>query len=81
MSEQLLQEMEQPGQEEEESGIKKRVEELKEEAGDDGEKSKDENPLEKYMKMVLEAREKQHVQVSCIHICVKLLQTCSWHVS
>lgn len=71
--EQLLQEVEQSGQEAEETGSKKRGEEQKEEAGDDVEKSKDENPLEKYMKMVLEAREKQHVQVSCIHICAKLL--------
>ncbi|XP_070693999.1 centriole and centriolar satellite protein ofd1 [Pempheris klunzingeri] len=53
-------EVEQPGQtdeeEGEESGIKK--------GGDEAqtEETKDENPLEKYMKMVLEAREKQHAQ-------------------
>lgn len=39
-------------------------EEQREEADDDDgrEESKGENPLEKYMKMVLEAREKQHAQ-------------------
>lgn len=41
-------------------------EESKEEAGDEGQK--DENPLEKYIKLVLEAREKQQVQVGCIHV-------------
>ncbi|XP_023271636.1 oral-facial-digital syndrome 1 protein isoform X2 [Seriola lalandi dorsalis] len=60
--EMLLQEVEQPGQEgeeaEEEMGIKKGDEEQK----DDGEEAKAENPLEKYMKMVLEAREKEHGQ-------------------
>ncbi|XP_035860520.1 oral-facial-digital syndrome 1 protein homolog isoform X3 [Sander lucioperca] len=65
--EMLLQEMEQPGQrkeeEEEETGIKEGAdEEQKQEADNDGEESKGENPLEKYMKMVLEAREKQHAQ-------------------
>lgn len=67
--------MEQPRQEGE--GWKTEAgggEEQKEEAGDDEAKSKDENPLEKYMKMVLEAREKQHVQVSCTHSCTTLLQ-------
>ncbi|XP_026231999.1 oral-facial-digital syndrome 1 protein homolog isoform X3 [Anabas testudineus] len=58
--EMLLQEVVQSGQEEEETGIKKSEEEQK--AGDEGERSKDENPLEKYMKMVLEARSKQQVQ-------------------
>ncbi|XP_039673299.1 oral-facial-digital syndrome 1 protein homolog isoform X1 [Perca fluviatilis] len=68
--EMLLQEMEQPEQrgeeeevEEEETRIKKGAdEEQKREADNDGNESKGENPLEKYMKMVLEAREKQHAQ-------------------
>ncbi|XP_040924683.1 centriole and centriolar satellite protein ofd1 isoform X2 [Betta splendens] len=71
--EMLLQEGGQPGQEEGECGVLKKLEEPKEEreeapqespkeAGDEEHKSKDENPLEKYMKMVLEAREKQQVQ-------------------
>lgn len=59
--------MEQPGQEHEEveeTGIKKGGdEEQKQEAAE----SEGGNPLEKYMKMVLEAREKQHAQVSCAH--------------
>lgn len=70
MSNQLLQDAEQPGQEvekeeeEEETEIKRgEDEEPKEETDDVREESKDENPLEKYMKMVLEAREKQHAQV------------------
>uniref|UniRef100_A0A671WCM7 OFD1 centriole and centriolar satellite protein n=1 Tax=Sparus aurata TaxID=8175 RepID=A0A671WCM7_SPAAU len=63
-----LQDVEKPGQEEEdkedEGGVIKKQgdEEQKQEAGNDGEESKGENPLEKYMKMVLEAREKQHAQ-------------------
>ncbi|KAG7227653.1 hypothetical protein INR49_029414 [Caranx melampygus] len=58
--EMLLQEAEQPGQEEkeEETGIKEGGDEEK----DNGEGSKTENPLEKYMKMVLEAREKERGQ-------------------
>ncbi len=71
MSNQLFQEVEQPGQEkeEEEIGIDKGGdEEKKQEADNDGEESKGENPLEKYMKMVLEAREKQRVQVSCTFV-------------
>ncbi|KAK0135175.1 hypothetical protein N1851_028998 [Merluccius polli] len=48
------------GEEEEEVGGKKSEEEHKEEDG--GTKSPGENPLEKYMKMVLEAREKQSAQ-------------------
>lgn len=72
VTEQLLQEVEQSGQEAEETEM--RSERQTEEAGDDEEeKAKDENPLEKYMKMVLEAREKQHVQVRSIHNGVKLL--------
>lgn len=77
MSNQLLQEMEQPGQEkeeEEETAVKKGGdEEQKQEADNDEEESKGENPLEKYMKMVLEAREKQHAQVSYTHSCKMLL--------
>lgn len=72
VTEQLLQEVEQSGQEAEETEM--RSERQTEEAGnDEEEKAKDENPLEKYMKMVLEAREKQHVQVRSIHNGVKLL--------
>lgn len=68
MSNQSLQDAEKPGREEEddeEGGVIKKQgdEEQKQEAGNDGEESKGENPLEKYMKMVLEAREKQHAQV------------------
>lgn len=62
MSNQLLQETEQPGREDEEEEIKKEDEEQKEEAD---EEPKDENPLEKYMQMVLEARQQQPAQVSC----------------
>ncbi|XP_040913221.1 oral-facial-digital syndrome 1 protein homolog isoform X2 [Toxotes jaculatrix] len=54
--EMLLQKVEQQGQEEGETGSKKGGDEKKK---DDGEGSKGENPLDKYMKMVLEAREKQ----------------------
>lgn len=63
MSVQLLQEAEQPGQEEveEETGVVKGGDEEK----DNVEASKGENPLEKYMKMVLEARERERRQVSC----------------
>ncbi|XP_071395070.1 centriole and centriolar satellite protein ofd1 isoform X2 [Centroberyx affinis] len=62
--EMTLQEIEQPGQEEEEKGIiEGEHEEQKEEEERSGEeKSAGENPLEKYMKMVLEAREKQRAQ-------------------
>ncbi|XP_042350200.1 oral-facial-digital syndrome 1 protein homolog isoform X2 [Plectropomus leopardus] len=63
--EMLLQEMEKPEQEEEkeETESKKGAdEEQKQGADNDREESEGENPLEKYMKMVLEAREKQHVQ-------------------
>ena len=66
MSNQLLQEMEQPEHEEEEEEIRKgEDEEQKQEADSDKEEPKGENPLEKYMKMVLEARQKQPKQVSC----------------
>ncbi|XP_068428160.1 centriole and centriolar satellite protein ofd1 [Clinocottus analis] len=64
-NEELLQEMEQPGlekEEEEETETKKRDEEQTQEADSDGEESKDKNPLQKYMKMVLKAREKQHAE-------------------
>ncbi|TKS67130.1 Oral-facial-digital syndrome 1 protein -like protein [Collichthys lucidus] len=65
--EMLLQDVEQPGQEEEkeeeETEIKKGEDEEQKQETDNGrEESKGENPLEKYMKMVLEAREKQHAQ-------------------
>ncbi|CAK6953986.1 centriole and centriolar satellite protein ofd1 [Scomber scombrus] len=60
--EMLSQEVEKPREEvqeeEEEMGMKKGGEQ----GENAGEESKDENPLEKYMKMVLEAREKQHAQ-------------------
>lgn len=62
--------MEHSGQEKEESGTGE-DEEQKQETDDDRDEFKGENPLEKYMKMVLEAREKQQVQVNCIHICMK----------
>lgn len=58
----LMQQVEKPGQEEEIGSKKGGDLEPKQEADDDGEESKGENPLEKYMKMVLEAREKQHAQ-------------------
>ncbi|XP_027146637.1 centriole and centriolar satellite protein ofd1 isoform X2 [Larimichthys crocea] len=66
-NEMLLQDVEQPGQEEEkeeeETEIKKGEDEEQKQETDNGrEESKGENPLEKYMKMVLEAREKQHAQ-------------------
>ncbi|XP_039861236.1 oral-facial-digital syndrome 1 protein homolog isoform X2 [Simochromis diagramma] len=62
--EMLLQEVENPKQEEEEeeTRIKKGVDE--EISGEKYNESKSENPLDKYMKMVLEAREKQHAQSS-----------------
>ena len=60
-----MQELEQQGQEEEEeTGATKGDEELKQEATNDREESKGENPLEKYMKMVLEARGNQQAQVT-----------------
>ncbi|KAI3356275.1 hypothetical protein L3Q82_017524, partial [Scortum barcoo] len=66
--EMLLQEVEQPGQEkeeEEEIGIEKGGDgEQRQEAENDKEEPQAENPLEKYMKMVLEAREKQQAQSS-----------------
>ncbi|XP_062420914.1 centriole and centriolar satellite protein ofd1 isoform X3 [Pungitius pungitius] len=61
----LLQEMEQPELKKEEEGeteIKKSDEEQTQGADDDGEEPKGGNPLEKYMALVLEAREKQHAQ-------------------
>ncbi|XP_049903990.1 centriole and centriolar satellite protein ofd1 isoform X2 [Epinephelus moara] len=62
----LSQEMEQSGQEkeeEEETGSEKGAdEEQKQEADKDGEEAAGENPLERYMKMVLEARQKQSTQ-------------------
>lgn len=53
-SKQLLQKVEQPEEEEEES---------EEDDRQKKEETKDENPLEKYMKMVLEARGKQREEV------------------
>ncbi|KAK2839866.1 hypothetical protein Q5P01_013606 [Channa striata] len=63
--EMLLEEVEPPGLEKEEQiGITKGGdEEQKDQSRDDEAESKDVNPLEKYMKMVLEAREKQHAQI------------------
>ncbi|CAJ1079492.1 oral-facial-digital syndrome 1 protein [Xyrichtys novacula] len=64
----LLEEVEQTGEKEgeekeEASVVKTEDEEQRRDADDEeGEKSKSENPLEKYMKMVLEAREKQRPQ-------------------
>ncbi|XP_029967016.1 centriole and centriolar satellite protein ofd1 [Salarias fasciatus] len=64
--EMTLQEAEQPaGEEEEETLIERRGdEEQPKETVTEKEESKSENPLEKYMKMVLEAREKQQLQSS-----------------
>lgn len=67
-----MQEVEQPGQEEEEKTGSEKDEEQKH----DREDSKDENPLEKYMKMVLEAREKQHAQVSRTQFSETTVQLC-----
>ena len=70
LSNQLLQEVEPPGKEDEEDAeVKKGEGEGKrEEADSSTEESKGENPLDKYMKMVLQAREKQHIQASCTHL-------------
>ncbi|KAM8856010.1 centriole and centriolar satellite protein ofd1 isoform 2-T2 [Spinachia spinachia] len=65
LEKELLQEMEQPELEDEEEGeteIRKRDEEQTQGAANDGEEPKGGNPLEKYMALVLEAREKQHTQ-------------------
>nr|XP_046259165.1 oral-facial-digital syndrome 1 protein homolog isoform X2 [Scatophagus argus] len=66
--EMLSQDVEHPRQEaeeDEETGIKKGGDEVqKQEVNNDGEEAKGENPLEKYMKMVLEAREKQQLAQS-----------------
>lgn len=59
-SNQLLREVE----EEEAGGKEGGDEELEKETANE-EEPEGENPLEKYMKMVLEAREKQHAQVRC----------------
>ncbi|KAF3694792.1 Oral-facial-digital syndrome 1 protein -like protein [Channa argus] len=62
--EMLLEETEQPGQKkEEETGIKKGGDEEQSEEAADDEESKNKNPLEKYMKMILEARETQQSQI------------------
>ncbi|KAK5890367.1 hypothetical protein CesoFtcFv8_013892 [Champsocephalus esox] len=58
----LLEQQGQEEEEEEETGATKGDEELKQEATNDREESKGENPLEKYMKMVLEARGNQQAQ-------------------
>ena len=79
MFNQLLQEVEQPEQEEQEedeTGIKKGGNEKQK---DDGEVSKGENPLEKYMKIVLEAREKQHAQVSFTEMTETTVQLCFYN--
>ncbi|XP_072253050.1 centriole and centriolar satellite protein ofd1 [Leuresthes tenuis] len=62
--EMLLQEVEPPEKEDEEDAeVKKGEDEGKrEEADSSAEESKGENPLDKYMKMVLQARENQHIQ-------------------
>ncbi|XP_034430469.1 oral-facial-digital syndrome 1 protein homolog isoform X2 [Hippoglossus hippoglossus] len=59
----VMQEEEHPGQEEEEEERGNKTE-GDEEQEDDVEEPEGENPLEKYMKMVLEAREKQPTQSS-----------------
>lgn len=74
MPHQLSQDTEQAGQDEEDTGIAKSVND--EQKQDDAkEETKGENPLEKYMKMVLEAREQRRAQVSPTHICPEL---CFW---
>ena len=78
ISNQLLQEVEQSEKaaEEEETEVKTEEKEgQKVKTDDEGEESTHENPLEKYMKMVLEAREKQRIQVSCTHICLRPCRT------
>lgn len=66
--------MEQAGQDEEDTGITKSGND-EQKPDDVREETKGENPLEKYMKMVLEARERQRAQVSPTHICPEL---CFW---
>lgn len=61
-SNQLLREVE---EEEEAAGGKEGGDEELEKETANEEEPEGENPLEKYMKMVLEAREKQHAQVRC----------------
>lgn len=79
MSNQSLQEVEEPGQKEDEDReISKGREE--EDHSDEG-GSKMENPLDKYMKIVLEARQKQQSEVSFSRFC-KTLQFCGvWTLS
>lgn len=74
MSHQTLQDVEQLEKEEENSEKSKgQGEEQKQEAEDNAKESKGENPLEKYMKMVLEARrQQQQEKVCCMIICPKL---------
>lgn len=74
MSRQNLQDVEQLEKEEEDSEKSKgQGEEQKQEAEDDAKESKGENPLEKYMNMVLEARrQRQQEKVCCTLICPKL---------
>ncbi|XP_029981256.1 centriole and centriolar satellite protein ofd1 isoform X2 [Sphaeramia orbicularis] len=60
--EMLSQQVEQTSLEEEDVGAEKGGGEKEPEVENDGKESKVENPLEKYMKMVLEAREKQHAR-------------------
>ncbi|XP_029385879.1 centriole and centriolar satellite protein ofd1 isoform X2 [Echeneis naucrates] len=59
-----LQGVEPPGQEKKEEGITKIDQGEEKEQKDEGEETKGENPLEKYMKMVLEAREREQGQHS-----------------
>ena len=76
LSNKVMQEEEHPGQEEEEEERRKKTE-GDEEQQDVVEEPEGENPLEKYMKMVLEAREKQPTQVSFSHISENTEQICS----
>ena len=72
-----MQEEEHPGQEEEEEEEERgNKTEGDEEQKDDVEEPEGENPLEKYMKMVLEAREKQPTQVSLSQISENTVQLC-----
>lgn len=74
MPHQLSQDVEQAGQDEEDTGITKSGND-EQKQDDVREETKDENPLEKYMRMVLEAREQRRAQASPTHACPEL---CFW---
>lgn len=72
---QLLQEVEQPAQEEEEPQISKCGDEEQNQDTHEDKESKSELPLEKYMKIVLEKRKNQQAQVSFSHNCLRFCKT------